>query len=87
MIISDAGGLSVLTAWAAGKLSSTSIATYIQENVEANVKNRKLIIPGKVAVLKGDLEAKLPDWEIIVAPLEAVQLVKFLKDMKENGEI
>lgn len=81
LIISDAGGLSVLTAWAAGKLSSTSVSKYIQENVEDKVKCRKLIIPGKVAVLKGDIEAKLPGWEVIVAPLEAVQLVKFLKDM------
>ena len=81
LIISDAGGLSVLTAWAAGKLSSTSVAKYIQENVEDKVECRKLVIPGKVAVLKGDLEAKLPGWEIIVAPLEAVQLVKFLKDL------
>mgnify|MGYP005790561111 FL=1 len=80
LIISDAGGLSVLTAWAAGKLSSTSVATYIKENVEDKVKCRKLVIPGKVAVLKGDIESKLPGWEIIVAPLEAVQLVKFLKD-------
>ena len=38
LIISDAGGLSVLTAWAAGKLSSTSVAKYIQENVEDKVK-------------------------------------------------
>ena len=38
-------------------------------------------------VLKGDLENKLPGWKIVVAPLEAVQLVKFLKDMKANGEI
>ena len=81
LIISDAGGLSVLTAWAAGKLSSTSVATYIKENVEDKVKCRKLVIPGKVAVLKGDIEAKLPGWEVIVAPLEAVQLVKFLKDL------
>ena len=81
LIISDAGGLSVLTAWAAGKLSSTSVAKYIQENVEDKVKSRKLVIPGKVAVLKGDIEAKLPGWEVIVAPLEAVQLVKFLKDL------
>ena len=87
MVISDAGGLSVLTAWAAGKLSSTSISKFINENVADKVKSRKLIIPGKVAVLKGDLEAKLPDWEIIVAPNEAVQLVKFLKDMKENGQL
>ena len=81
LIISDAGGLSVLTAWAAGKLSSTSVSKYIQENVEDKVKCRKLVIPGKVAVLKGDIEAKLPGWEVIVAPLEAVQLVKFLKDL------
>ena len=87
LIISDAGGLSVLTAWAAGKLSSTSVATFITENVADKIKNRTLIIPGKVAVLKGDIEAKLPDWKVVVAPLEAVQLVKFLKDMKANGEI
>ena len=87
LIISDAGGLSVLTAWAAGKLSSTSVSKFIIENVEPKVKSRKLIIPGKVAVLKGDIEAKLPGWEVIVAPNEAVQLVKFLKDMQANGEI
>ena len=87
LIISDAGGLSVLTSWAAGKLSATSISKYVQENVEGKIKNRTLIIPGKVAVLKGDLENKLPGWKIVVAPLEAVQLVKFLKDMKANGEI
>ena len=87
LVISDAGGLSVLTAWAAGKLSSTSVSKFFQENVEDKIKSRKLIIPGKVAVLKGDIEAKLPGWEVIVAPLEAVQLVKFLKDMQANGEL
>ncbi len=87
LIINDAGGLSVLTSWAAGKFSGNTISKYIKENVEGKVASRKLIIPGKVAVLKGDLEAKLPGWEIIVGPAEAVQLVKFLKDMKEAGEI
>ena len=82
LVINDAGGLSVLTSWAAGKFSGTSISNYIKENVEPKVKCRKLVIPGKVAVLKGDLEAKLPGWEIIVGPREAVQLVKFLKDMQ-----
>ena len=82
LLISDAGGLSVLTAWAAGKLSSSTVAKFIQEEVEPKVKCRKLVIPGKVAVLKGDIEAKLPGWEIIVGPREAVQLVKFLKDMQ-----
>ncbi|HIU75368.1 MAG TPA: acetyl-CoA synthase subunit gamma, partial [Candidatus Pelethocola excrementipullorum] len=87
LVISDAGGLSVLTAWAAGKMSSTTVSNFVLENVESKVKSRKLIIPGKVAVLKGDIETKLPGWEIIVAPLEAVQLVKFLKDMQANGQL
>ena len=81
LIINDAGGLSVLTSWAAGKFSSSSIAKFFQEqDIEGKVKSRKLIIPGKVAVLKGELEAKMPGWEIIIAPNEAVQLVKFMKD-------
>ena len=81
LIINDAGGLSVLTSWAAGKFSSSSIAKFFQEqDIEGKIKSRKLIIPGKVAVLKGELEAKMPGWEIIIAPNEAVQLVKFMKD-------
>ena len=87
LVINDAGGLSVLTSWAAGKFSGNSISTFFKENVEDKVKSRKVIIPGKVAVLKGDIESKLPGWEVIVAPLEAVQLVKFLKDMQENGQL
>ena len=81
-VINDAGGLSVLTSWAAGKFSGTSISAFIKEKVEPNVKCRRLVIPGKVAVLKGDLENRLPGWEIIVGPREAVQLVKFLRDLK-----
>ena len=87
LIINDAGGLSVLTSWAAGKFSASTIAKYIQEfDIENKIKNRTLVLPGKVAVLKGDLEAKLPGWNIVVGPTEAVQLVKFLKDMQANGQ-
>jgi acetyl-CoA decarbonylase/synthase complex subunit gamma len=83
LLISDAGGYSVLTAWAAGKLSASSIARFIKEkDIEAKIKSRSLIIPGKVAVLKGELEENLPGWKIIVAPNEAVGLVKFLKEFK-----
>jgi len=83
LLISDAGGYSVLTAWAAGKFSSGSIAKFIKENnIEGKIKNRNLIIPGKVAVLKGELEENLPGWKIIVAPNDAVALVKFMKELK-----
>ena len=83
LLISDAGGYSVLTAWAAGKLSAGTVAKFIKENnIEGKIKNRNLIIPGKVAVLKGELEENLPGWKIIVAPNEAVALTKFLKELK-----
>ena len=83
LLISDAGGYSVLTAWAAGKLSASSMAKFIKEyEIESKIKNRVLLIPGKVAVLKGELEESLPGWKIVVAPGEAVGLVKFLKELK-----
>ncbi len=82
LIISDAGGYSVLTSWAAGKFSAGTISKFFAEqDIENKIKSRRLVIPGKVAVLKGELETKLPGWEIIVAPNEAVQLVKFMKDI------
>jgi acetyl-CoA decarbonylase/synthase complex subunit gamma len=83
LLIPDAGGYSVLTAWAAGKFSAGSIAKFIkEEDIESKIKNRNLLIPGKVAVLKGELEENLPDWNIVVAPNEAVSLVKFLKEFQ-----
>ncbi|MDR2600846.1 MAG: acetyl-CoA decarbonylase/synthase complex subunit gamma [Spirochaetaceae bacterium] len=82
LIISDAGGYSVLTAWAAGKLTAGSVAKYIKEHCGDKCKNQVLVLPGKVAVLKGELEEALPGWKIIVGPNEAVGLVKFLKDFK-----
>ena len=83
MFITDAGGYSVLTSWAAGKFSAGSITKFIEENdINSKYNNKTLILPGKVAVLKGELEAKLPDWKIVVGPKEAIELVKFLREMK-----
>ena len=81
LIITDASGMSVLTAWAAGKLSSSTIKKTFEELDVANkIKNRTLIIPGKVAVMKGEIQDKLPEWNVVVGPLEAVQLPKYIKD-------
>lgn len=83
LLITDAGGYSVLTAWAAGKLSASSIAKFIQEHeIESKIKSRTLILPGKVAVLKGEIEEKLPGWKAVVGTNEAIQLVRFLKDFR-----
>ncbi len=81
LIITDASGMSVLTAWAAGKLSSSTIKkTFDELDIENKIKNRTLIIPGKVAVMKGEIQEKLPNWNVVVGPLEAVQLPKYMKD-------
>ena len=82
LLISDAGGYSVLTAWAAGKLSASSIRKFFDEfDIERKIKSRTLILPGKVAVLKGEIEDKLPGWDVRVGTNEAIQLVKYLKDL------
>ena len=81
LIITDASGMSVLTAWAAGKFSSSSVKkTFETMDIENKIKNRTLIIPGKVAVMKGEIQEKLPGWNVVVGPLEAVQLPKYMKD-------
>ena len=81
LIITDASGMSVLTAWAAGKLSSSTIKkTFDELDIANKIKNRTLVIPGKVAVMKGEIQEKLPEWDVVVGPLEAVQLPKYFKD-------
>ena len=81
LIITDASGMSVLTAWAAGKLSASSIKkTFEQLDLDNRIKNRTLIIPGKVAVLKGEIQEQLPGWNIVVGPPEAAQLPKFMRE-------
>jgi len=81
LAVMDVEGLSVLTAWAAGKFTATKIAQYIQESgVEKELSHKELIIPGYVAVLSGALEDKLPGWKITVGPREANALPAFLKN-------
>ena len=81
LLITDASGMSVLTAWAAGKFSSSTVKKFFDEfDVASKINNRTLIIPGKVAVMKGEIQDKLPDWNVVVGTREAVELVKYLKD-------
>jgi acetyl-CoA decarbonylase/synthase complex subunit gamma len=72
----------VLTAWAAGKFDSERIAKSVKAfNVGDKVSRKRLVLPGAVAVLSGELEAELPDWEIRVGPREAVDIPKFFKQV------
>jgi len=87
--VKDSEGLGVLTAWAAGKFSGDSIGAFIKKcGIEDKVKHRKIVIPGKVARIKGELEDALNlEWEIIIGPRETTGIGAFLpgfsKQLKE----
>lgn len=80
LLVCDAEGMSVLTAWAAGKFDAERIAKSVKGfDVASKVSKKRLVLPGHVAVLSGELEAELPEWEIRVGPREAVDLPAFIK--------
>jgi acetyl-CoA decarbonylase/synthase complex subunit gamma len=80
LLVADAEGMSVLTAWAAGKFDAEKIAKTVKNTgIAEKVNHRKVVIPGHVAVLMGELEEELPGWQIKVGPREAVDLPRFLK--------
>jgi acetyl-CoA decarbonylase/synthase complex subunit gamma len=80
LAVMDCEGLSVLTAWAAGKFTASKIAHFIKESgAESVVSHRELIIPGYVAILSGALEEKLNGWKVTVGPREANGIPAFMK--------
>jgi acetyl-CoA decarbonylase/synthase, CODH/ACS complex subunit gamma len=80
LVVPECEGMSVLTAWAAGKFSGAGIAKFIKESgFEGQVKRRDLVIPGYVAQISGELEENLPGWSVIVGPQEAADLESFIK--------
>ena len=80
LLVPECEGMSVLTAWAAGKFSGSSIAKFVKEiEVENQVKTREIIIPGYVAQISGELEESLPGWKVVVGPQEAADLESFIK--------
>ena len=83
----DTEGLSVLTAWSAGKFDADRIAAAVKEHGAADkISHRSLILPGKVAVLKGELEENLPDWTILVGPPEASGIAGYFKQFSKVWE-
>ena len=81
LLVMDTEGLSVLTAWAAGKFVGDAIGAFIKKSgITEKVKHRKVVIPGAVAAISGDLEEELGSgWEVKIGPREAAHLPAFLK--------
>jgi acetyl-CoA decarbonylase/synthase complex subunit gamma len=80
LLVADAEGMSVLTAWAAGKFDAERIAKAVKEfDLGGKVARKRIVLPGHVAVLSGELEEELPDWEVRVGPREAVDIPAYYK--------
>ena len=80
LLIKDSEGLSVMTAWAAGKFSGDDVGVFVKKSgIMDKVKHNQLIIPGYAAAIAGDVEEELPGCKIIVGPREAAHIPAFLK--------
>jgi acetyl-CoA decarbonylase/synthase complex subunit gamma len=83
LLVKDTEGLSVMTAWAAGKFVADAIAPFVQKcGIADKVKHKKIIIPGYAAAISGELEEELPGWEVQIGPREAAHIPAFLKQWK-----
>jgi acetyl-CoA decarbonylase/synthase complex subunit gamma len=81
LLIKDTEGLSVLTAWAAGKFVADAIAPFVKKSgIEEKVNHKKIIIPGAAATISGELDEELVDWEVQIGPREGAHITPFLKN-------
>jgi acetyl-CoA decarbonylase/synthase complex subunit gamma len=81
ILVIDTEGLSVLTAFAAGKMEPDKMAEAIEESgIADEIDHKRLIIPGMIARASGKL-ADLTGYEIIVGPRESSGIPKFLREL------
>jgi acetyl-CoA decarbonylase/synthase, CODH/ACS complex subunit gamma len=80
LVIPECEGMSVLTAWAAGKFTGAGIAKAVKESGLCETSESKLlVIPGYVAQVSGEIEENLPGWKVLVGPQEAGDIESFVK--------
>jgi acetyl-CoA decarbonylase/synthase complex subunit gamma len=80
LMVKDSEGLSVMTAWAAGKFAGDDVGLFVKKSdIADKVNHKNIIIPGYAAGIAGDMEEELPDWKITVGPREAAHIPAFLK--------
>ncbi|MBW1998868.1 MAG: acetyl-CoA decarbonylase/synthase complex subunit gamma [Deltaproteobacteria bacterium] len=81
LLIVDTEGLSVMTAWAAGKFTGDIVGAFVKKSgIEERIAHKKIIIPGYAASISGEMEEELPGWEVIIGPRDASLIPKFLKE-------
>ena len=83
LVIVDTEGLSVLTAWAAGKFVGDAVGISLKKcGIMDKVRHKKVVIPGYAAAISGDLEEELGDWDVLVGPRESAHIPAYLKEWK-----
>ena len=81
LLVKDTEGLGVLTGWAAGKFTGDQVGAMVKKSgIESKLKNKKIVLPGRVARIKGELEDALSGWEVVVGPREAAGIGAFLPE-------
>ena len=81
LAVLDTEGLSVLTAWAAGKFVGDLLGDFINKSgMKDKLDKHNVIIPGSAGIIQGDLEEELgSDWQVHIGPREAAYIPAFLK--------
>jgi acetyl-CoA decarbonylase/synthase complex subunit gamma len=88
LVVPECEGMSVLTAWAAGKFSGASIAKFVKGvGLENQVSTREIVIPGYVPQISGELEENLPGWKVLVGPQDAADIESFVRMQKSKGKV
>ena len=83
LVLIPTGGMSVLAAWAAEKITTQVISETIDKlNLRGRVKTREIIIPGVLAPIKDEMQKEIPDFKIIVGAVEAYKTKDFIKTYK-----
>ena len=80
LLVPECEGMSVLTAWAAGKFSGAVIGKFAREiGLNDLVTSRQISSPGYVSQISGELEESMPGWKVRVGPQEVADLESFIR--------
>ena len=81
LLVVDTDGQSVMTAFAAGKLTPESVAKAIEtEKIKEKSSRNEIVIPGQVSRMSGKL-GELTGMKVVVGPRESSGIPKMLKSV------
>lgn len=83
LLVIDTEGTSVLTAFAADKISAEKITeALVSVNLRKKVDHRTIIIPGFLSPLSSEIE-DASSWKVLVGPTDSAEISLFLKKFWE----